>query len=371
MIKLGIDAKWYFEGPPSGHMVVKNLVDEIIKINNKFEIYLFVNKQHVTQAEELFKKEVKIIGISAIPNLLANMFLIPHYSRKYKLDSVIFQNFNGLWPSNITRICYLYDVLFLDFPEYFTMLELVYFKFMTFLARRANRIITISQSEKDRIIKHHIGTPENIMVNHLGVNENFKPLEAYDQVDIDKLNAKYNLPNSYLLYVGRLNVRKNILNLVKSLPLLENKTIKLIIVGKPESADHELSNFISVNHLDERILFTGFVPESDLYFLYARSTLFCFPSFAEGFGLPPLEAIQCGIPVIVSSTTSLPEVCGEAGTYVDPRSPLDIAEKINKLLADDELYSQKKQEGLRHIKRFSWSISAAQILNSFTDKEND
>ena len=115
--------------------------------------------------------------------------------------------------------------------------------------------------------------------------------------------------------------------------------------------------------MDDRVHFLGHVPDEDLYAIYARAHTFCFPSFAEGFGLPPLEAMKAGIPSIVSDRTALPEVCGDAAIYIDPDSALDIAYKINLLNNDEPYYESMKERSLLHSKKFSWKSAAENILN--------
>lgn len=128
-----------------------------------------------------------------------------------------------------------------------------------------------------------------------------------------------------------------------------------------------LKDHIQAEGVSHRVILTGHIPEEDLYLIYANATVFCFPSYAEGFGLPPLEAMQCGVPVVVSQRTAMPEVCGDAAIYIDPDYPGDIAEKINCLLNDKILYQKKVLEGIDHAKKFSWEVSANGILKLIGD----
>jgi glycosyltransferase involved in cell wall biosynthesis len=153
------------------------------------------------------------------------------------------------------------------------------------------------------------------------------------------------------------------LNLLKAIYLLPDKTIKLVIVGKVDHKNIDINTYIKTHGLEDRILFTGHVPAEDLYLFYARSTVFCFPSYAEGFGLPPLESMRCGVPVIVSNRTSLPEVCGDAGMYVDPNDPQDIANQIDALLSDEELYQKKRMISLQQSERFTWANATNDLLH--------
>ncbi|AYL94595.1 glycosyltransferase family 4 protein [Mucilaginibacter celer] len=367
-IRVGIDAKWYFDGPPSGHVVVKNLVDEIIKNNDgRFELYLFITDKFKQQASLHFPIYVKLVFLPGIPNMLSNLFLVPVMTFIYGIDVLLFQNFGSAWPALALKIAYIHDVLFLDHPEYYTPGEVTYFKQMIRFAAKADKIITISNSEKQRMLEHNVLSSNNIDVVYHGINEKFKPLSSYQPDAIEALEDKYKLPQKYLLYVGRVNIRKNLVTLVRAFALLKQHNIKLVIAGKNTGAYPQLDSFIADNGLAGDIIFTGHVPEDDLYLLYARATVFCFPSYAEGFGLPPLEAMQCGVPVVVSNRTAMPEVCGTAALYADPDSAENMAGKIELLLADADLYQMKAKQGIAQARKFSWKKAANEILTLITE----
>ncbi|MDN5288724.1 MAG: glycosyltransferase [Mucilaginibacter sp.] len=367
-IKLGIDAKWFFKGPPSGNMVVKNLVNQMVSDNDdRFQLYLLITKEFKKEATSYFPDRVKLVFLPVIPNMLSNILLIPLVARMYGLEVMLFQNFSSLWPRGLYKIAYIHDVLFLDYPQYYTGAELMYFKKMKRLAAKADMIITISNSEKDRLVKNKVADASRIAVVYHGINQEFKALKDHSFEVVNVFNLKYQLPKRYLLYVGRVNIRKNIARLVSALNLLEDKDIKLVIAGELGSDIEVLKDHIKAEGLIHRIIFTGHVSENDLHLFYANATVFCFPSYAEGFGLPPLEAMQCGIPVIVSQRTAMPEICGDAAIYIDPDHKENIAEKINFLLNDTNLYNKKVIEGIDHAKKFSWQISANRILKLIGD----
>jgi glycosyltransferase involved in cell wall biosynthesis len=158
-------------------------------------------------------------------------------------------------------------------------------------------------------------------------------------------------------------------HLLKSIPLLRNKDIKLVIVGASDwkRSNHEaIINELGIAH---RIHFTGGIYD-ELPAVYSMAKVFCFPSYAESFGLPPLEAMACGIPVVVSDTTSLPEVCGPAGTYVRPDQPAEIATAIDRLLADDKLYEKKRELSIEQAKKFTWPLAAEKLLTTLEGLKN-
>ena len=375
-LRLGIDAKWFFEGPPSGHMVVKNLVNEIIRNNdNSFDIYLLMNRKDEQRALAHFPACTKIIFLVKLPNLITNALLLPVIARRYSLDILLLQNFNVLWSRNVFKVVYIHDALFLDYPQYYSFFERLHFGQMKTLARNAHRVITISNTERERMIKHHFSTPENITVVYHGINPGFKPLSSQSFDTIRAVINSYALPERYVLYVGRVNARKNLITLIKSFALLQDTDLKLLIVGGGMSPQKDkLNDLIDQLGLADRIIFTGHVPEEDLYLIYAAATVFCFPSYAEGFGLPPLEAMCCGVPVIVSNRTSIPEICGNAAIYASPDSAKAIAKEIDNLLYDECLYHEKMIQGIDHAAGFTWKKSANEILtlitNAYADRKN-
>ena len=145
---------------------------------------------------------------------------------------------------------------------------------------------------------------------------------------------------------------------------LDDKNISLVIVGEENWKAPEINELLAQREIRERIIFTGFVPDNELAAIYAMAKAFCFPSFAEGFGLPPLEAMASGIPVIVSDTTSMPEVCNHAALFIDPRDPKNIADQVNSLLKNKTLYEQKKREGLEWSSQYTWKRTAEGIMQS-------
>jgi glycosyltransferase involved in cell wall biosynthesis len=362
-MKLGVDAKWFFNGPTSGRVVVENLVRNLIMINNHNQLHLFFNKSDKGAIFPYNNKHIHCHYIWGKNNLISNVLILPIYCIGLKLDVVIFQNFAPFF-SSFKRISYIHDIIYMSNPEFFTIAERLYFLPIKYLARRAHRICTISESEKRRLINFKFGAAEKIDVIYHGITDEFKPKELHEDESLKAVTIKYNLPEKYLLYVGRINVRKNILNLIKSISLLGDREIPLFLAGQNDWKTFNASDLACGLGVKNRIIFTEFVDNKHLPALYALSTIVCFVSYAEGFGLSTLEAMASGVPVVVSNSSSIPEVCGDAGNYIDPRDPKSIAEMIDSLLIDKELYTKKKEMGLRRASLFKWENSAEIIIQS-------
>ena len=179
---------------------------------------------------------------------------------------------------------------------------------------------------------------------------------------------KYQLPRSYLFYVGNISKHKNVDKIIEAFKKIKSKTnYKLVIAGKLSFGSKDIKKKIKDLDLQDDVIFTGYVPEEDLPALYNGASLFVYPSFYEGFGLPPLEAMQCGCPVITSNTSSLPEVVGNAGIMVDPNDVDELAKQMERVLTNKKLQQKMRKAGLKQAKKFSWEKCARETLKVYEE----
>ncbi len=235
--------------------------------------------------------------------------------------------------------------------------------------RRSDRLITISQATKNEIVSYFGVTPEKISIVYPGFDSNlFKP-----EPDSEKIRLtlhKYGIQSPYLLYNGTLEPKKNIVRLVEAFcRLKKGRRIdhKLVIAGKRAWKDSEIFDKIRSSGCEPDIIFTGYVPQGELPALMNGADVFVFPSLHEGFGMPPLESMACGTPVVASNTSSLPEVMGDAGVTVDPYNVEAMAEAIYRVISDTGLREQMRQKGLERARQFSWEKAATQTLKILED----
>lgn len=362
-MRIGIDAKWFFNGPPSGIVVVRNILKHLVRLNHEDEFFIFLDKRDEDKPFPYISEKVHVKYVWADNNFLSNVLLIPLVTSKMKLDVFVFQNFAPLF-TNYKRLSFVFDVIFKSNPEFFTFIERLYFIPLRFLTSKSNRVCTISESEKRRMIIHKYAKDDEIDVIHLGVDDEFIPKEQHDRDLLRTVTEKYNLPETFILYVGRLNIRKNIFNLLRAIELLNNKTVPLVIVGEYDWKMTSVETILDEIGIRDRVLFTGRMESKHIPAIFSLATVFTYPSFEEGFGLPPLEAMASGVPVIVSNSSSLPEICGEAAIYVDPHAPNSIAAAIDLLLEDTALYEAKRTLGLERAKGFNWRKSAECLMQS-------
>lgn len=260
------------------------------------------------------------------------------------------------YSNQVITIC---DLSFLRNPKWFSRKFYFYYKFLIpQIARNSLKIITISEFSKNEIVNLLNVHEGKIKVIHCGTAEEFVNLKDNNSV-ID--NRK-----RYILSVSTLDPRKNLESLILAFRKLKVPDLQLIIVGSKNNVftGNKLTNLINA---DRNIIFTGYVSDRELKSLYRNAELFVYPSLYEGFGLPPLEAMVCGVPVVVSNTASLPEVCGDAVYYVDPYSVESIAEGIYMVLTDEGLRQGLIQKGLERAKLFSWEKSAKDHIKVFEE----
>jgi glycosyltransferase involved in cell wall biosynthesis len=363
-MKIGIDAKWLFRGQISGRIFVQNVLPELFKLHPEIEWHIFLDKKDKDLPVPFGKDTAQVHYVWARFNMLSNLFVLPSYAKQLKLDAVLFQTFS---PKGKTfkSIVFIHDVLFKDHPEHFTWKERLYFKPLRWTILLADRIVTTTEyvsKELERL--HFTKATQQIDIVPLGVKDVFRLRHSRSKEILKEVKQKYNLPGAYILFVGRLNSRKNIQGVITALSFLNDKSITLVITGDRSWKKAPIRRLTSDKMTKERVIFTGPVTDEELGAIYAMAKVFCFPSFAEGFGLPPLEAMASGVPAIVSDNTAMPEVCDKAALFIDPHDPRTIADKINDLLRDDSLYKQKVAEGLKWSSQYNWQRTAEGIMKS-------
>jgi len=257
----------------------------------------------------------------------------------------------------------VHDVGFKRSPELYKPIQVWYHDLtMKRIRSRADLIITISEFSKREIMELYEVPEEKIKVVHLG----FDAANYHEQSDSDIAAAmeKYGAADPYLLYVGRLEKKKNIGNIVKAFVIARehHENLKLVLAGSSGNQYDEIKEIISGLKLEKEIILPGYVPQKDLPQLIAGAKAFLFPTLYEGFGLPILEAMACGTPVITSDTPPHTEVGGEAAVYIDPKSPEKLADAIMKVLENDEFRRQVAESGVLRAKEFSWRKTAESIL---------
>jgi len=259
------------------------------------------------------------------------------------------------------------DFSFEVYPQWHPQERIEYFrkKFWKNIGR-ADRIIAISNFVRDEAVNKFNLPAEKVRVVRLGFNKDVFRLMAPGE--LAPVKAKYGLPDTFMLCVGSMEPRKNLLNLLKaylSLTAAVRKEFKLVFVGFKGWENREIMDLIE--KVKDDAVYLGYITDAELGALYNLASFFVYPSFYEGFGLPPLEAMACGCPVVVSHAASLPEVCGDAAIYVNPLDPESIAGGIQKAATDELLRKALRSAGLKRSEEFSWEKTAVQHLEIFDE----
>jgi glycosyltransferase involved in cell wall biosynthesis len=229
--------------------------------------------------------------------------------------------------------------------------------------KRTDAIVTVSEFSKKEILQYYDYPPDKIHVILNGVDLiKFHNRSSFE--DIKKVKVKYRICGNYILYLGNLEPRKNIERLMDAIAYVKDAP-NLVIAGEKGWLYDSIFEKAKSLEMKSRIFFLGYVDETDKAALYSGAEFFAFPSLYEGFGMPPLEAMACGTPCLVSNAASLPEVCADAAIYIDPYSIEDISIKINRLLSDDALRNSLRQKGLTRSKRFNWESSAKRLYGIY------
>lgn len=319
-----------------------------------------MDKKHKNVKLDFENAKIEKVYVWNKNNLLSNVFCIPYIAKKYDLDVVLYQTSVSCFGTH-KKIAYIHDLIYVSHPQYYTLIERLYLKPVKFLTRFSDFIITVSDFERTRFKQLNFSNKE-IKVLHHGFDPKFKLKTEFSLKSLNDTRIKYRLPDSFVLYVGRINTRKNVPSLIRAFSKLNHST-NLVLVGNKEWKTDDIDSLILELNLSDRIIQTGPVFGDDLAKIYALSTIFCFPSFEESFGLPPLEAMASGIPVVVSNTSSLPEVCGNAAVYVDATNSAEITKAISDLLFDDNMYLKYKEFSVERAKAFSWSRTTLGLID--------
>jgi len=376
-----------------------NLLSRLLSLDDRIKYKLFYNGFHKFKLNYSWLKGKNIeIKKTRIPNRAFDLIL--RFIKLPKLDKLLGGVDVFLSPhflitplsKKTKRIMIFYDLSFLRFPNFFSWQKRLWHKFMfpKKQAQKADTIIAISESTKQDLVDFYNIDAKKIRVVYPGIDDKFKIID--DKKKLIETKNKYNLPDDFILYFGTIEPRKNILGLIKAFEEIKNEKfgkilnvdwqgfegivrgqkdkifdfskLKLVVAGTKGWLYEEIFERVKNSEFKDDIIFTDFVDEKDKSYLYNLSRVFVYPSFFEGFGLPPLEAMACGVPTIVSNKSSLPEVVGNAAITIDPQNTNEISWAIKEVLENQELNDYLSAKGVERSKQFNWDKVAEEILSA-------
>lgn len=367
-MKIGIDSRSVNLHSGTGiGTYTKNLISEMININKDNEFTLIWTGKI---DNDFTKDNTELIYCSGRHSTFFEKEYIPNIINSKNLDLYhIPQNGIG-FPFNydINTVVTIHDLIPYTMPETVGSGYLKRFlKDMPNIIEKSKGIITVSEYSKKDILKFFSGYPEDkIFVTPLSTNSEFVPMNK-DECR-SKVQNKFNFNEPYILYIGGFSKRKNVHGLINAFSRVKNslsKKYKLVLVGSLKDEGINLKKYVESLNLENDVVFTGFSEDKDLPIFYNGADLFVYPSYYEGFGLPPLEAMSCKTPVITSNTTSIPEVTKNAAFLINPSLEEDLANAIFNVLENDNLKNNLIEKGYKRSLEFSWKQTAENTLNAY------
>lgn len=380
-MRIVIDGRPIKKGKTGVGVFTENLVRAILTIDRKNKYFLIVSEEPSDlNAENLHIINLKFLNLRFVQRAWENTHL-PFLLFKLQADVYFSPSFmlplftrNALSPypqkvraffRKLKLITTVPDVIAFLYPEKFTFL--MRRRLSLFLPRSmvvADKIITISMASKRDIIRLFNVPEEKIHVVYLGKDSRYS--STGDTAEQERVRKKFNLPEQYILNVGTIEPRKNLPLLFRAytrLPGNLRQQYKLVIAGGKGWYYNEIFQLVRDLQLQSHVLLTGYVPDEDIAPLYQMASIFVFPSLYEGFGLPVLEAMACGVPVIASNTSSLPEIIGDAGLLINPNDELNLTLLLQTFLTDPYKRQEYVQRSLNQAEKFSWQRAAEHVLS--------
>ena len=352
-----------------------NLIKNIIKNGKANEISLI----HYERSHDPIYSKINDIIIPEKPLKLTSAIGLPQAVKNAHIDilHVPVHWYNQITPfvlnREIKKVLTVHDLTPILFPDMHTReTNLTWKSSFKFIKNRTNLMICVSESTKNDCIKL-LNIPEKrLRVIPLSADEQYKPLKNKKEIH-EELKQKYNIDSPFILFVGTLEKRKNVPTLIKSFYKLKKSKVdhKLVIVGGKGWKYTKIFDLIEELKLKNQVIFTDYVSDEYLVKLYNTADIFVYPSLYEGFGLPPLEAMACGCPVITSNTSSLPEVVGDAGIMIDPTDIDGLSESMLKIITDNQLREELSRKSLERAELFSWKKTAKETWNAYEDVLDD
>lgn len=375
-MRIGIEAQRLFRPHKHGmDRVVLELILNLQVIDKENDYFIFVKPDQDKSVIEP-TANFKIVEIPGGSYPWWEQFKLPKVAKTYNCDLLHCTSNTAPYSIKTPLITTLHDIIYMEGSIIKLLLNKasLYQKFgnlyrriiVAKVVKNSSRIITVSNFEKQNISDFFKLKNKHIQTVHNGVNENFTT--KMDANQLDKVKIAYKLPEDYILHIANKDPRKNTRGvLIAFNDFLKKATVsyQLVLLGYKEADLKIILNEIDATHLRQHIILTGYVSDEDLPAIYYLSKLFLFPSLREGFGIPIIEAMACGVPVITSNTSSMPEVADDAAHIIDPNKPKEICNGMIKITSDAKYRNELIQKGLLQSKKFSWNRMAFQVLEQY------
>jgi glycosyltransferase involved in cell wall biosynthesis len=364
-LRIAIDAHSVGTGLGGNESYATNLIEALAEVDQINQYTIFVTRR---AARERFSNRWPNFQVRAtLPHtpFVRIPLTLSAELRRHRVD-VLHVQFTAPPLSPCPVVVSIHDLSFEHLPQTFKRRSRMQLRLtVRRSARNAAQIIALSQHARADLINTYHLRPELVNVVPLAAPAAFAPVT--DDNELQRVRQTYGIQRDYILSVGSIQPRKNLRRLIEAYSLLRRessgvKLPQLVLVGKNAWLYDETHRALKDRGIGESIVLTGYVPESDLPALYSGALCFIYPSYFEGFGLPPLEAMKCGAPVIVGNKTSLPEVVGDAALMIDPFDIDAMAAAIKRVISDSDFRADLRDKGLERAKQFDWKETARQTL---------
>jgi glycosyltransferase involved in cell wall biosynthesis len=351
---------------------IRNILRQLARLDRETE-YLLLCQGRDTDVATLLGHNFQPFIDRSMPYSAREQFSIPIELARLKAD-VFHEPHYVLPPLTLCRsVVTIHDCIHLMFPQYLpSRFAHAYARTQMWAAvKRSNRILTVSEASKRDILRFFDVPPEKIDVIYNGIDDRFRDVPAEEEMV--RVAERYQLYGDFALYAGNVKPHKNLDRLIEAFHLVHHDLdhVRLVVIGDEISKSAGLRRAVHRYHLHKHVRFLGYVPDATLAVLYRLAAVFVFPSLYEGFGLPPLEAMASGCPVVTSNVSSLPEVVGDAAVLVDPTDATAIADGIRRVLTEPSIREELRARGLQRAHEFSWERSVQRIRQIYGEVAAD
>lgn len=376
-MKIGIDIRVIGKKRTGDEAVFFNLVKNLAKIDGKNEYALFTdicNKKDIAQVRKRLdivdKENFTVVSLGKANKFLWNFWTLPNYLRKNPVDVYETQYITPLFISRrIKIVTIIHDISFNFFPQFIKPLDLFFLKILIPLSlKRADGIVAVSDFTKQEIIRYYKVAQEKIFVVLNALGDEFSGSCGQTKT-LQETRRRYDLPERYVLYLGTLQPRKNIAHLIEAFARIKSRIpgIKLVIGGSKDghNVDTRIDQALAEKNISKDVIFTGYVQEEDKRNIFKMARVFAFPSLYEGFGIPILEAMGAGVPVLANDIASLREIGGSACKYCNTSNLDEFSRMLYTCCTDGKTRKRLISEGKNRVTLFSWDQSAKKNLAMF------
>jgi len=371
-MRIGIEAQRIFRKKKHGmDMVALELIKQLQIIDKVNEYFIFVN--NVEDINVLPKTaNFNIVQVKPASYPVWEQIYLPRAAKKHNIDILHCTSNTAPIILSIPLILTLHDIIYLEKWNFsqgtsYQIVGNLYRRWnVPLVVKKAKHILTVSNFERDKINSYFKFNNREVSTAYNGVGSHFAPITNQDE--LLRIKNLYNLPTDYIFFLGNTDPKKNVIGVLKALSILKQKgqlKSKLLMLDINRNYLLNLMNQINDESLMDNIVFSGYVPNKDLPAIYSQASLFLYPSLRESFGIPLLEAMACGAPLITSDTSSMPEIATNAALIVNPFDANEIANAIYKLQNDKDLQNQLVQNGFDRVKNFTWENNAKQTLELY------